>query len=480
MHRWFGRVVKPVFLILLSSSLLVSHSYAAENITNVPPTVPPAALPAVPNASCPVQPVQIPLNKRLSLASLISLPELRHYNVGNSKIVQVTQAGLVIPLAKGSTKVNVSVINDATQLALGTEGAVTTAPSSCSFFVQIVDAIPFNTALKPKAEVRKVKVGSKSFTVQTVSVPKGIPVDLGLAGNAVGNVDHLNVIASKRAADAAINGTFFEAYGGIPEPWGTLIVNGELAHVSNLGTTIGFTLDGTAKMANLRVKIEGGTEGSYSWPRNWFAYFVNRTPTEGSNSSILFTPARGSRIGFAYGKAIVVKDGVVEKIVDNENVIIPRDGFVIVLNGSEKINLGARFKLGMKVHYRLKYEDAEGNQIAWNNVVTAIGAGPRVLKDGKIFIEAEQEGFKEAKILTAAAARSGIGIKADGSIVLVSVGQATIKELGGILLSIGAVQGMNLDGGASSGLYANGKLLTKPGRLISNSLLFGTQLKPLP
>lgn len=35
----------------------------------------------------------------------------------------------------------------------------------------------------------------------------------------------------------------------------------------------------------------------------------------------------------------------------------------------------------------------------------------------------------------------------------------------------GAYQAMNLDGGASSGLYYNGKYLTTPGRKISNALV---------
>jgi exopolysaccharide biosynthesis protein len=35
----------------------------------------------------------------------------------------------------------------------------------------------------------------------------------------------------------------------------------------------------------------------------------------------------------------------------------------------------------------------------------------------------------------------------------------------------GAYQAMNLDGGASSGLYYNGKYLTTPGRQISNAIV---------
>ena len=67
-----------------------------------------------------------------------------------------------------------------------------------------------------------------------------------------------------------------------------------------------------------------------------------------------------------------------------------------------------------------------------------------------------RKGLTQPKILTQSAARSGIGIKADGSVILVTVGGATIKELGLILKSFGAAQGMNLDGGASSGLFTKG------------------------
>jgi exopolysaccharide biosynthesis protein len=41
-----------------------------------------------------------------------------------------------------------------------------------------------------------------------------------------------------------------------------------------------------------------------------------------------------------------------------------------------------------------------------------------------------------------------------------------------ILRKLGAYQAMNLDGGASSGLYCNGQTLTAPGRLLSNALVF--------
>lgn len=461
LRRRIGQWRKTSFILLISVGFVWSSTYAEDNtpLTNIIVTA----------AACPSEVVTIPLNNKQNVAALFQHTNDRNYEIANSKIVRVTRSGLVIPLAKGTTvltTVEETVLENGEHLS-----------TTCSLKLQIVDAIPYKPTYAPKTELRKVKVGTKSFSVQTVLLPKGFPVDIGLAKDAIGHVEDLKGIADKRKAEYAINGTYFEAYGGIPEPYGTLIVDGEIAHVTLFGTTIGFTADGSAKMDTLRVKIEGGTDGLYDYKHNWYSVFANRTPKQDGSSSMLFTPVRGSRIGFAYGKAIVVKGGIVVKITENENVAIPRDGFVIVLTGEVEKSLENKFEVGRRVHYRLKYSNAAGESIDWSDIITAVGAGPRVLTNGKVVIHAEKEGFTQTKILKTPAARSGIGIKADGSIILVTVGSATIKELGEIFRSLGAVQAMNLDGGASSGLYAKGKLLTTPGRLLSNSLIFGTQIK---
>lgn len=63
------------------------------------------------------------------------------------------------------------------------------------------------------------------------------------------------------------------------------------------------------------------------------------------------------------------------------------------------------------------------------------------------------------------------------TILIATVPKATIKQWGQIMVQLGAVQAMNLDGGASSGMYSQGKLITIPGKLISNGLVFGSKLK---
>ena len=101
----------------------------------------------------------------------------------------------------------------------------------------------------------------------------------------------------------------------------------------------------------------------------------------------------------------------------------------------------------------------------------ALQAGPRLVVNGKVAVDVKTEGFKDPKILTGGGARSALGLTRDHKLILLTSGGATIPQLAEIMKQAGAYQAMNLDGGASSGLYYNGKYLTQPGRKISNALI---------
>lgn len=101
----------------------------------------------------------------------------------------------------------------------------------------------------------------------------------------------------------------------------------------------------------------------------------------------------------------------------------------------------------------------------------ALQVGPRLVVNGKVQLNVEAEGFRDPKILTGGGARSALGITSNHELLLVTSGGATIPQMAEIMKQAGAYQAMNLDGGASSGLYYNGSYLTKPGRELSNALL---------
>lgn len=113
--------------------------------------------------------------------------------------------------------------------------------------------------------------------------------------------------------------------------------------------------------------------------------------------------------------------------------------------------------------YRERYKEIK--------IEGGVQAGPRLVKDGIVALNVVEEGFRDPKILTGGGARSALGITRDHKLILLTLGGATIPQLAEIMKQAGAYQAMNLDGGASSGLYADGKYLTTPGRKISNAIL---------
>lgn len=407
--------------------------------------------------------IELALGSRLPIGNklTVSAPVHLKYEIGNPGIVKVNQQGVLLPVAAGKSTVTISVISAGYAGQLKLPVAVT-APK------------PATGAARPVYESRKVKAGGKTFSVNTVTIPKGTPVTIGIADRTVGATQPLSGIAKAYNADIAINGTFFEAYGGAPDPFGNLIVDGIPEHMGNLGTTIGFKWDGSAVMDSLRVKISGEVQGSRG-TRGWYTYFINRKPTSGT-AATLFTPKRGAKLGFAAEKAVVVQNGVVTRIAVNENAAIPKDGYVLVFMGAEQGQAG-RFEVGDKVSYTVNYEDMNGRKLDWSGVHTAVGAGPRLVKDGKVAVDAAAEGFRDPKILSGGGARSGIAIRKDGSVMIATVSGATIKQWAQVMAALGAQQAMNLDGGASSGMLYNGKTITSPGRELSNALVFGSRLK---
>lgn len=104
-------------------------------------------------------------------------------------------------------------------------------------------------------------------------------------------------------------------------------------------------------------------------------------------------------------------------------------------------------------------------------VQEAIQIGPRLVTNGAVSLDPISEGFTSHKILSSPGARSAVGVLKNRQLIFVTTSGATVEQLASIMKQLGSVDAMNLDGGASSGLYANGRYLTTPGRNIAVALL---------
>ncbi len=295
-----------------------------------------------------------------------------------------------------------------------------------------------------------------------------VGVRIGLAGGRPGHVEALDAIARRYHAVAAINGGDFEAYGSLPlrNPNHTIITGGGFMFKGDVGDVLWFDAENEAQIDRIPLKIEGSLDGSWNWPNNWYAYWINRYPSVRSDTITIFTPEWGERTGLAGGPQVQVADGVVTAINDS-STIIPRHGYVVYFRGEAKA--ASHFGVGRRAAFRVVRGDGQPLG-AFGFAREAIGCGPRLVTDGEITVDPAAEGFRDPKILYASAARSAVGLTRDGWMILATSG-GTIRQMADVMRGLGASQAMAFDGGASAGLWYRGSYVTVPGRLLNNALL---------
>ncbi len=294
---------------------------------------------------------------------------------------------------------------------------------------------------------------------------------VALAGSRVGANAFLLDIARMAAAQCAINGSFFAAYAGeTGEPYGTLVIDGKLLHVGWLGTRLDVLAGGKVQIVRDRLEIRGRLNGSDVYPYNWYAYNLNQTPSPGGSSVYIYTPERGATLGFRAELAVVARGGRVTRISRGEDVAIPGDGFVIAMQRKEVEILGWKFAVGQRIDYR-----AVQDGVPFESRFS-LGAGPRLIQRGAVSVNPIAEGFRDPKILSLRGRRSAVGLTGANEIILAVIDRATVTEAAVVMKNLGAVEAMNLDDNASSGLVCNGRYLVQPGRQVANALV----LWPVP
>ncbi|AEG61854.1 phosphodiester glycosidase family protein [Desulforamulus ruminis] len=122
----------------------------------------------------------------------------------------------------------------------------------------------------------------------------------------------------------------------------------------------------------------------------------------------------------------------------------------------------------------------------WQKARHLLTGGPLLVKDGLPVDQAVQEGLW-GNVLSAAP-RTAVGVTASGRLLLVEVDgrQAnysqgvTLEELSYLMIDLGAVQAVGLDGGGSSEMIVKGNIVNRPSdgkeRSISNGLVVLQQL----
>lgn len=181
----------------------------------------------------------------------------------------------------------------------------------------------------------------------------------------------------------------------------------------------------------------------------------------GADTLILYNKWYGTRTRTnEYGMEYTVQGGKVTK-VQTGNSAIPTDGYVVSVHGK-----AAEAFRGVRAGDCAVLTQDLG--APWNDAVQIMGAGPRLVQNGRVNVTVADEQFP-GDIRYGRAPRSAVAILKNGNYLfgVVDGRQSsscglTLTDWAKLLVKMGARDAINLDGGGSSALVVGGKLQNSP------------------
>lgn len=287
-----------------------------------------------------------------------------------------------------------------------------------------------------------------------------------LAADMVSGFETTSVIATRYEALAGVNGGYFGTSSGMP--LGMVVIDRELMTTPTDRRSV-FIITRDGKPAIVPFEFNGRVltaDRTSLWVSG-----VNHPPHAGGLS--VYTRYYGP-LTPPLQMAAVVRNDVVEHLTSGR-ILIPQDGYVLGVNGGDAELITKYMKPGQRLWLRLELSpDLE--------ITSAIGGGPRLVKDGQVFVPFAWEWFS-VRHVQERAPRTAVGITAANKVLLVTVdGRGgrqntgmTLREMAELMLQLGARDAMNLDGGSSATMVVGGRVVNDPSdgveRPIASALL---------
>lgn len=146
---------------------------------------------------------------------------------------------------------------------------------------------------------------------------------------------------------------------------------------------------------------------------------------------------------------------IAEVILDGEMVSKGRRGSVVAVDWFGKAHI---------------FHPNYGEVIDWFPYRFALRGAVRLIENGTICPNPKSQKFRDSSIW-GKAPRTGIGITAEGKVVLMATRSlVTLSQLGKAFSKLGVKDAVNLDGGGSTALYYRGSMVISTGRRLCNML----------
>lgn len=282
-----------------------------------------------------------------------------------------------------------------------------------------------------------------------------------LASETLGKKNTITTIAKNNNSIVAINGTFFKPATGVP--LGTLMINKKLYTGPIYDRVAMGIFDNGYDMARIQLNADLKAFGKTLKVDN-----INQ-PRTLSTHVIVYTPEWGKTAPPSpkYGEQIAIKDGEIIE-TSTSPLVIPENGLVVVGPAQQLDN----FKDAKNIKFEISTIPN------WENVNHIISGGPYLVKNSQVFVDMTEQ---KLGAIGGRNPRTAVGYTANNNLIIVTVDGResssigmTLFELANFMKSIGCYNAMNLDGGGSTVLYVNGRVVNHPqvqgGIALSNAL----------
>lgn len=319
---------------------------------------------------------------------------------------------------------------------------------------------------------RSESYGPVAVSILEITQTPQVSLSIGLAKRGSLGLEPLSVIAQREGALAAINGTFFH-WSGLP--LSLLVDQGLLISTPVYERTALVVLkDGSGGFERVSLRIWLQLADGTTLP----VHGINRQAK--SDECVVYNTAFARETPEpAPAQELLLRDGVVVGRGTGGTPLVP--GTEVVVGDPSgrlrELKEGEPCRLVWEIYLAERKVMVPGEQVWF-----ALGGGPRLVTRAQITVTSELEQFR-SDVSQGRAPRTAIGVTAEGALLLVvvdgrqpgiSVGM-TLEELAALMIELGAVEAMNLDGGGSTTMVVGDRVVNMPSngieRALSNALL---------
>jgi len=290
----------------------------------------------------------------------------------------------------------------------------------------------------------------------------------------------VTAMSKKQNAVVAINGGYF-AFGGAA--LGAVKMDGEWIRLPIKNrTSLGFDEKNGAHIGNLKASATVFfNESLVSGPRPFDSIRVDIDNLNGyapENGTCVLTPRFGNSYKLREDEmAVEVENNAIFAHKTAGIASISAKGWTLIARGTARATLHQSF--AETPPRAAKFQISA--PASWQKFSNILGAGPRLLRNGKIETTETIEGFRPDVL--ARGPRSAVGVDAAGQVWLLAADGRdpeysrglTLSELAAEMKKLGVVEAICLDGGGSTAMTINGILVNRPSdgkeRRVPNALI---------